>query len=296
VPPAALAPTPVVSHRASDGPVDVLNSERDRPAERPAAPAPMFRSGWLRRIVIWASLTSVPGAFVGDYVGAGLVLLSVVALIVWSGVVATNVRRARPATRHGRPPHPAMVMLSWFLAPIVGVFASVAIVSVAAWADDATFVEEGTRAIVLVATAFVFGLAVLIAHYQPYRALGKCAKWANADSARFVKWFLAPIGAVLLAIVIQILAGLVVLSDGADGSSSTASIGAAGLWVVSFTLPWLAWLIFGSRAMRSLDSGAAHVHGRAVRESLDPSEVNPMLAGQVAAAAAGAAALNAPNA
>jgi hypothetical protein len=289
------APTAPISSYA-DGLADVRASEPAGPPERPATPARMFRTGWLSRIVIWASLASVPGAFVGDYVGAALVLLSVIALILWSGVIAVNIRRTRPATRHGRSPHPLMVMLSWFAAPVVGVFAAVAIAAVAAWADSGTFEEEGTRAMVLVATVFMSGLVILIAHYQPYRALGRCAKWANADSGRFRKWFVAPIVAVLLAIVVQILAGLVVLSDGSDGASSTASVGAAGVWVVSFTLPWLAWLIFGSRAMRSLESGMAHAHGRAIREALDPSEVNPLLAGQVAAAAAGVPALSAPNA
>lgn len=131
---------------------------------------------------------------------------------------------------------------------------------------------------VLVASTVVAGVAVLIAAYQPYRVLARCAKWVNADGGRFRKWFAAPIVAAILAVVIQVLASLIVLSDGADGASSSASIGAVVLLAVSFTLPWLAWLVFGSRAMRSLEAGVEHSHGRAMREAQDPTDAPAVIA------------------
>ncbi len=278
--PVASAP---VAH-PSGVPVDAHAGQSARPDERPAAPAALFRTGWLRRVAIWASAASVPGFFVGDYVGAALTLLSLIALIVWSVAAAINARRARSATIHGTSPHPAMVLLSWFVAPIVGGLAVVAITSAAMWADSGDFDEEGARTMVLVGTVLIAGLATLVAAYLPYRALAKCAKWVNADAGRFRRWFAAPIVAALLAGVAQILAGLVVLTDGADGSSSNATIGAAALWMLSFTLPWLAWLVFGSRAMRALDLGVTHAHGRALRESLGQAELDPLLVGQAVAA------------
>ena len=189
-----------------------------------------------------------------------------------------------------------MVIVSWFVAPVVGVVAVLAIVSVGMWADSGTFEEEGTRMMLLVVTVFFAALAVLMAIYQPYRALAKCAKWVSADASRFRKWFAAPIVAGLLAGVVQVLAGLVLLSDGVDGSSSSASLGATAVWVVAFTLPWLAWLVFGSRAMRSMDEGVAHAHSRAVREAQDPSEVDPTLVAQAAAAPVNVQAVSAPSA
>ncbi|WP_424343958.1 hypothetical protein [Ilumatobacter sp.] len=262
-----------------------------RPSEQAVPPAPLFPTSWLRRVVVWANAGSIPALFIGDAIGLALAALGIVSLIVWSGVSAMNVRRARPATRHGSPPHPAAVVASWFVAPVFGVAAIVAIVLVAAWAESGTFEEQGTRTMVLAVTVFVAAVGMLMAAYQPYRALARCAKWVYTDSGRFRKWFVAPIVGALISGVIQILAGLVALSDTGDRSSTVAVIGAVGLWVVSFTLPWLAWLISGSRAMRSLESGVAHAHDRTGREAHDPSEVVPLHA----APPAGVPAVSAPS-
>lgn len=298
-----LAAAPPIVHRpevdasAADlATADTSDTDVSRLDERPAPPRRLFRTSWLRRLAIWGSVLAVPGAFVGDYIGAGLLVASLVALVVWSGVIATNVRRARLATRHGSAPHPLVVSLSWFTTPVVGLAASVGVGAVVAWRDSGTFDQEGSRTMVLAGAVFAAGVIVLIAMYQPYRILARCAKWANSDGGQFRKWFVAPIVAVLVAIVIQLFASLVVLTDGADGSSGTASVGAALVLIAAVALPWLAWLIFGSRAMRSLESGVANVHDRALRESQDPAAVNPIFAGQAAAAAVAASAVNVPSA
>lgn len=247
-------------------------------------PKKLVPVGWLRRLTIWSNAGSVPGFFVGDYVGASLVATGLVGLLLWSALAAVNVRRARLQTRHGSPPHPLLVTFSWFVAPAVAVAVSLGIVSLARWTETAAFEEQGSRSLALAAAVFLGGLAILIAAYQPYRMLAKCSKWVNADPGRFRRWFVAPIVGGLLAVVVQVLAGLVVLSDNADGSSSGASVGAVLLWLVALALPWLAWLIFASRAMRSLDLATTHAHGRAVREARDPSEVDPELIGSPVAA------------
>lgn len=255
--------------------------------ERSAAPQPIFRTGWLRRSVIWTNAASVPGFFVGDLVGIALVLVAATAVVVWSGVVATNVRRAHPAGRHSKAPNPLLVALSWFVAPIVGFGAGFSVAVVSIWTSEGTFEQKDGRSMVLVVTVIAAGLAILMAAYLPYRLLAKCARRVKADPGSFRKWFVAPIVAAILAAVAQVLAGLVLLSDGADGSSGGASIAAAALWLSSFALPWLAWLVFGSRAMRALESGVQHAHERGVRESQDPREVNPHLVHQAAAVGAG---------
>ena len=91
-----LAAAPPIAHRpevdasAADlATADTSDTDVSRLDERPAPPRRLFRTSWLRRLAIWGSVLAVPGAFVGDYIGAGLLVASLVALVVWSGVIAT---------------------------------------------------------------------------------------------------------------------------------------------------------------------------------------------------------------
>ncbi len=268
-----------------------------------APPRALVRTAWLRHVSLWAIATAAPGAFVGDLVGAGLALVGFLALVAWSGVTAVNVRRTCPPTqhgrmRHGRSPHPASLIAAWLFAPVVAVGAVVGVAAVGSWAAAAGFEDEGPRLVGLAAAAVVAVGAVLIAAYRPYAVLAKCAKSARADSTHVRRWFMAPLVAVAVAVAAHGMVRLTLSAEGRTGTvtSSGPSFGIATLWVASLVLPWVTWLVFARRAMRSLDSGVVHTHGRAVREALEPTEMTAFAASLMAPNAAPVSAANAPPA
>ncbi|MEP4649487.1 MAG: hypothetical protein ABJ314_04845, partial [Ilumatobacter sp.] len=267
-----------------------------------AAPGALVRSTWLRHVALWAVAAAGPGAFVGDLVGAALVIVGFLALVAWSAVTAVNVRRACPPVQHGRSqrvraPHPASSVAAWVAAPVVAVGAAVGLSAVGSWTAAAGFEDEGPRLVGLAAAAVVAVAAVLVAAYQPYAVLARCATTARADSAHVRRWFMAPLVAVAVAAAAQ---GLVRLASSADERAGTATAGPsleiAALWVASLVLPWVTWLVFARRAMRSLDSGVVHTHGRAVREALEPTEMTAFAASLMAPNTAPFSAANAPPA
>lgn len=266
--------------------MDSVEEEVSRDEPLPDPPAPLLRTALMGKVVLLAGFLAVPGAFAGDFIGLGLAAASFVALVIWSGLVAANARRSRPATRHARPPRPVSAALSWLLAPIVGVGATFAIFAASDWAGSGSYDEEGSRNLAFVAVVVLSVVAIFAAMYRPYGILMRVGKWVSADSRRIRKWFIAPFIAAVCALTIQVVASLLIVADAAaEDSSGGASIGAVVLLLITPALPWVAWLITGSRAINSIQSGIAHTHGRAVRASLDPEAVSSNVAAYIHGAA-----------
>jgi hypothetical protein len=284
-----------------DSPVPTFDPERphdprglDRAAysssDVAAPPRPLLRTRPVRRAVIATNVMIGPvGCFARWSPGAamillGLVLVSLVLVMTWSAMVVSNVGRVRSANLQSEPPRPALAAASWLLAPALMIPGWVGMYRLDQWVDDATVDQQGGRSTIFAAAVIVAAVTMMIALYQPYRILGRASAWVSSDRSKFRKWFTAPYIAALVGLIGAVLASLSIAGSSVDELDGPQPFVAVGFILLASILPWLAWVICGSRAMIDLEEAVGHQHRRLTGHGLDVvMPMNPLMAAQAAA-------------
>ena len=215
---------------------------RETPAVTRAKP-PIAVVGAVRLLWIVASVAAIVGLIVDLRQALVAAAIAYGSLVIWSGLAAVNVRRARPATVYAGPPAAASMMSAW-LVPVAG--AAIAM-DIARGAEPFTAVWFGDAA--------VFGVLVLLGSLVPVALLARLASWAGDRPGEWWQWLIAPVLSLGLSMMLTVLFN-VPLSDLLESESTTAaSAGVLGAFAV-LMLPAFVFVAVGWRAMRRLEAAA----------------------------------------
>ncbi len=255
----ATSPVAVVDRGTSRPPVDVAGyhvaGDMDRQTARD--PRGLVPTAWLKLLWLVLQLAVVPVAVVAPAAGVAVAVLTLVTMMVWSGLAAANAARARPETVYSRSPSPLSAATSW-LAPIV-VFGAAA---AAAWflvertsvADDLVGDARQDRIVTIVAV--ITAIPFLVALYRPFSVLGRVTSWVGGARRSWHVFFWLPGLATILASLVQ---WIFVVTTGMEedggrlGFVGTSSIGLF-LGLVAFPVLMTLWL--GWTAMSATETAS----------------------------------------
>ena len=174
------------------------------------AKPPIAVVGAVRLLWIVASVAAIVGLIVDLRQALVAAAIAYGSLVIWSGLAAVNVRRARPATVYAGPPAAASMMSAW-LVPVAG--AAIAM-DIARGAEPFTAVWFGDAA--------VFGVLVLLGSLVPVALLARLASWAGDRPGEWWQWLIAPVLSLGLSMMLTVLFN-VPLSDLLESESTTAA-------------------------------------------------------------------------
>lgn len=209
------------------------------PTRRPTSVVTVFRALWLLAAVI------VPvGSLIDLRLSIVAFVVATVALMVWSGLAAVNVRRARPRTVYAAPPSATVAMLSWFV-PLAAWGAASAISSDA---EQFSITWFGDYAVALV--------ALIVGSLVPLAVMARLAGWAGDRPGRWWEWLWLPLLSVVLSWMLLQLLRVPIGDAIADGRFTVGGEGIRAVAAAVAVLPLVVHLTLGWRAMQGLEAAA----------------------------------------
>lgn len=206
-------------------------------AKRPM-PVTAVRLTWVA-----AMLVAIVGVIVDLRVTVAALGVAYGAFVIWTGLIAVNVARARPATVYAGPPTPALAMSAW-LVPVAG-------------AALAMQISRGAEAFTAVwfGDAAVFGVLVVVGALAPVSLLARLASWAGDRPGEWWQWLTVPLLSLALSIMLTVLFRVPLVDLLGSESTAAVTVGFLGSFLVVM-LPVFVFVGIGWRAMCRLEAAA----------------------------------------